>query len=325
MEYSITNLAVDNVGENIYVKAFAQGVEMEQRELRPLVSVLMASYNHEKFVEAAVRSAMAQDGVAFELIVVDDGSTDSSPEILEKLSRELHFQYVHRPNKGLVPTMNELLSMAKGKYFCSMASDDMMPSGRLKSQSEYLESHPDKPVCFGQIIVMDGNGNRDDAPDPRYLRSVPELSFEEFFLGKKEVHGCTEMIKLDVFREMGGYDKEFPFEDFPQWLKFLHKYGSLPVLPTVCCYYRVHGKNMSSDTTLMYGTFLKALTRYSDHPLYPKALKIWKSHWFSMLAYTNKKEALRRLPQLASFSLDFFKRFPKLFVPKFILDHRFYV
>ena len=319
MEYSITNMFAERVDENVYVKAFVQGVETEQRELPPLVSVLMASYNHEKYVEAAVRSVMAQKGVAFELIVIDDGSTDSSPEILERLRDELHFTYVHRPNKGVVATMNELISMARGKYFCSFASDDMMPAGRLQKQSEYLESHPADPVCFGQIVLMDADGHHGETPDPRYTRSIPRVTFEEFFMGKKEVHGCTEMIRLDVFREMGGYDSEFPFEDFPLWLKFLHKYGSLPVLPVKCCYYRQHGNNMSLDNTLMYGTFLKVIARYSDHPRYKDAVNIWKSHWFSMLAYRDKMDALRKLPQLWSFSLPFLKRFPKLFIPRFLL------
>ena len=85
MEYSVTNMFAEKMTESVYVKAFVQGVETEQRELPPVVSVLMASYNHEKYVEAAVRSVLSQQGVAFELIVIDDGSTDRSPEILEKL------------------------------------------------------------------------------------------------------------------------------------------------------------------------------------------------------------------------------------------------
>ena len=167
MEYSITNMFAEKMTENVYVKAFAQGEETEQRELPPLVSVLLASYNHEKYVEAAVRSVMAQKGVAFELIVIDDGSSDSSPQILERLQKEFRFQYVHRENKGLVPTMNELLSMAKGKYFCSLASDDMMPPDRLRIQSGYMEANRSKPVSFGQVIRMDSEGNLDSAPDPR--------------------------------------------------------------------------------------------------------------------------------------------------------------
>ena len=319
MEYSITNMFAEKIDENVYVKAFVQGSETEQRELPPLVSVLMASYNHEKYVEAAVRSVMAQKGVAFELIVIDDGSTDSSPEILERLQAELKFSYIHRPNRGLVATMNELVSMARGKYFCSFASDDIMPQGRLEKQSAYLELHPEESLCFGQIVLMDKDGNHGEEFDPRYTRSIPRVTFDEFFLGEKEVHGCSEMIRLDFFREYGGYDTEFPFEDFPLWLKFFKICGFISVLPVNCCYYRQHGNNMSLDNTLMYGTFLKVLERYSDHKRYKEAVNIWKSHWFSMLAYRDKIDAIRKLPQLWSFSRPFLKRFPKLFIPRFLL------
>ncbi|HOG68354.1 MAG TPA: glycosyltransferase, partial [Fibrobacteraceae bacterium] len=63
----------------------------------PLVSVLLASYNHEAYVEAAIRSILSQQGVSFELIVIDDGSTDQSPLILESLSKKLGFQFITRP------------------------------------------------------------------------------------------------------------------------------------------------------------------------------------------------------------------------------------
>ena len=147
MEYSITNMFAEKMTEDVYVKAFAEGVETEQREHMPLVSVLLASYNHEKYVEAAVRSVMEQKGVDFELVVIDDGSTDHSPDILEKLQGELGFRYIHRENKGFVPTMNELLSLARGKYFCSFASDDIMPPDRLKKQSDFMERHPRSVAC----------------------------------------------------------------------------------------------------------------------------------------------------------------------------------
>lgn len=288
---------------------------------KPLVSVLLASYNHEAYIEASLRSIMAQKGVPFELIVIDDGSSDKSPKILEALAEEFKFTYKHRPNKGVIATLSELINLASGKYFCTFASDDIMPMGRLQAQASYLENHQECIACFGQIVKMDKEGNKDIMPDPRYLSSIPKVTFEEFFLGKKEIHGCTEMIHLEKFKEIGGYDSEFPFEDFPLWLSMLNKYGELPVLPTVCCYYREHGKNMSLDSTLMYGTFLKVIERYKEHPLYPKALNIWKSHWFSVLAYSNPKEALRKLPELYSFSFPFFKRFFKIFIPKAFLKH----
>ena len=93
-------------------------------KMAPKVSVIFASYNHEEFVEKSVRSVMAQKGVDFELIVVDDGSKDRSPEILKRLSDEFGFTYVHRPNKGVMETLKEALSLATGRYVCSFSSDD---------------------------------------------------------------------------------------------------------------------------------------------------------------------------------------------------------
>ena len=109
-------------------------------KMAPKVSVILASYNHEKFVEKSVRSVMEQKGVDFELIVVDDGSRDRSPEILKRLADEFGFTYVHRPNKGVMETIKEALSLATGRYVCSFSSDDIMPPDRLKKQSDFLDA-----------------------------------------------------------------------------------------------------------------------------------------------------------------------------------------
>ena len=326
MEYSVTNMFAEKMTESVYVKAFVQGVETEQRELPPVVSVLMASYNHEKYVEAAVRSVLSQQGVAFELIVIDDGSTDRSPEVLEKLSAELRFSYIHRENKGVVATMNELLAMARGKFFCSFASDDIMPPDRLKIQSDFLVNHPQHKACFGQIHTMDENGVVDPQPDSRYVKSIPTVSFEEFFLGKKEIHGCTEMIDVAEFRRLGGYNEACFQEDFPMILKLLYEYGSLPVISCNCCHYRIHGNNLSSlknkeTINRIYEGMLKAIDQYKNHALYSRACQTFKTAWFSALAYNNKGEALKRFPQLANFSSGFIKRIPKLFIPRVFLRH----
>ena len=326
MEYSVTNMFAEKMTENVYVKAFAQGEEMEQRELPPLVSVLLASYNHEKYVEAAVRSVMAQKGVAFDLIVIDDGSKDKSPEILERLSAELRFRYVHRENRGVVATLNELVSLARGKYFCSFASDDVMPPDRLKIQSDYLVNHPQHKVCFGQIHLMDEQGNVSAEPDPRYLKSIPEITFEEFFLGIKDIHGCSEMIDMAEFRRLGGYNEACFQEDFPMILKLLHEYGRAPVITCNCCYYRIHGNNLSSlnnkdSINKIYEGMIRAIDCYKDHVLYRKARAAFKANWFSALAYNNKVEALKKIPQLASLSVGFIRRIPKLFIPRIFLKH----
>ncbi|WP_405342895.1 glycosyltransferase family 2 protein [Fibrobacter sp.] len=320
MEYSVTNMFAEKMTENVYVKAFAQGEETEQREFPPVVSVLLASYNHEKYVEAAVRSVMEQKGVPFELIVLDDGSKDSSPEILEKLSAEFKFRYIHRENKGVIATLNEMLELARGKYFCTFSSDDIMPPDRLKKQSDYMLSHPNAVACFGQVKPMSEAGVVEDHVDAVYMQAVPEIHFEEIFLGEKALHGCAEMFVTEKVRQLGGYDTRFFFEDFPLYLRVLYEFGPQPVsADIVCCYYREHGDNMHSNHSRMYTEFLRIIGLYKEHRLYQKALKNWKAKWFSALAYAQKGEALKRLPQLASLSPVFLKRLPKLFIPRIFL------
>lgn len=285
---------------------------------KPLVSVLLSSYNHEKYVEASVRSIMGQRGVSFELLAIDDGSTDATPEILSRLSRELRFEYRHRRNKGLVPTLNELLSMASGKYFCTFASDDVMAPGRLFSQSEFLESHPDVAACAGQIRNMRPDGTLDPLPDARFLRTG-EASFADILLGRAELHGATEMIVREKFSSVGNYDEKFRFEDFPAWLALAERYGNIPVLKTLCCHYRVLETSMHRDLDFIYSQILAVVEKYRSHPLYPQAVSLWKTRWFSSLAYDRKGEALRKLPKLATFSKTFLLHFPKLFIPKIFL------
>lgn len=290
-------------------------------EEAPLVSVLLASYNHEAYVEASIRSIMSQQGVSFELIVIDDGSQDQSPTILKSLSEALGFTFIVRPNKGLVPTMNELVSHARGKYLCSFASDDLMPAGRLLLQSSFMGEHPKVPACFGQVMQMDEKGNLEAYLDQRFLKSMPSASFEELFLGKKGLHGCTEMIRREMLLNIGGYDERFNFEDYPLWLKLSHEYGSLPVLKEIFCYYRVHGKNMHLDHQKMYTAFLEIIKLYRDHPLYEKARRHWKSNWFSSLAGSDKKQAFKKFFKLASPSWVFWRRVPKLFIPRKFLKY----
>lgn len=296
---------------------------MEHCEVKPLVSVLLASYNHEKYVEAAVRSVMAQKGVSFELIVIDDGSKDHSHEILTRLQKELGFNYIHRPNKGVVATLNEMLAMAKGRYFCTFSSDDVMPQDRLLRQSSFLENNQNSVACFGQIKCMSMDGIVTECFDPRYLLSVPSVSFEELLLGKKSLHGCSEMLVTDVVKKIGGYDSTFFFEDFPLFLKILHLYGPQPVLSDVaCCFYREdHGSNLHANHNRMYSEILKIIDCYRDTSLYRQAVSIWKTKWFSALAYNQKWNAIRLFPKLANMSFYFMKRLPKLFIPSNFLKY----
>jgi alpha-1,3-rhamnosyltransferase len=209
-----------------------------------------------------------------------------------------------------------MLELARGKFFCTFSSDDIMPPDRLKKQSDYLLSHPNAVACFGQVKPMSEDGVVSEQVNPAYMKAVPEIRFEEFLLGLKPLHGCAEMFVTDAVRRLGGYDTRFFFEDYPLYLKVLYECGPQPVLPdVVCCHYREHGDNMHANHNRMYTEILRIVELYKDHKLYSQAVRNWKANWFSSLAYSQKGEALKRLPQLASFSTAFLKRLPKLFIP----------
>ena len=290
--------------------------------MTPKVSVILPSYNHEPYVESAVRSVMEQTGVDFELIVIDDGSKDRSPEILKRLSEELGFMFIHRPNKGVVATLNEALSLARGLYVCSFSSDDIMPPDRLKNQSDFLDAHPEAVACFGQVMPLFDDGKLGEM-DVRYLRSVPQVTFKESFLGQKALHGCAEMFVREKILAIGGYDNRYYFEDYPLYLKILDHYGPQPVSKDfVCCYYREHGDNLHVNHDRIYGEILRLLAEnYSSHPLYKKAVRSWKSNWFSAVAAQSKLKALRLIPRVISLSPRFWFRLPKLFIPRKLLKY----
>ena len=290
--------------------------------MNPRVSVILPSYNHEPYVEAAVRSVMEQTGVDFELIVIDDGSKDRSPEILKRLSEELGFTFIHRPNKGVVATLNEALSLARGLYVCSFSSDDIMPPDRLKNQSDFLDAHPEAVACFGQVMPLFDDGKLGEM-DVRYLRSVPQVTFKESFLGQKALHGCAEMFVREKILAIGGYDNRYYFEDYPLYLKILDHYGPQPVSKDfVCCYYREHGDNLHVNHDRIYGEILRLLAEnYSSHPLYKKAVRAWKSNWFSAVAAQSKLKAICLIPKVISLSPRFWFRIPKLFIPRKMLKY----
>lgn len=290
--------------------------------MTPKVSVILPSYNHEPYVESAVRSVMEQTGVDFELIVIDDGSKDRSPEILKRLSEELGFTFIHRPNKGVVATLNEALSLARGLYVCSFSSDDIMPPDRLKNQSDFFDAHPEAAACFGQVMPLFDDGKLGEM-DVRYLRSVPQVTFKESFLGQKALHGCAEMFVREKILAIGGYDNRYYFEDYPLYLKILDHYGPQPVSKDfVCCYYREHGDNLHVNHDRIYGEILRLLAEnYSSHPLYKKAVRAWKSNWFSAVAAQSKLKALHLIPRVISLSPRFWFRLPKLFIPRKLLKY----
>src|SRR5262249_44460136 len=126
---------------------------------QPSVSVMMPVYNAERYVGKAIESVLNQTLSDFELVIVNDGSTDGSLEILQEYAaRDPRIRLTSRPNVGLVGSRNELLDAARSNLVACMDADDISRSDRLERQVEYLRAHPDCVLVGSRVIIIDPDG-----------------------------------------------------------------------------------------------------------------------------------------------------------------------
>ena len=127
----------------------------------PLVSIIVASYNHERYVLKMLESVLADDYANKELIIVNDGSKDNSHEVITQWISEhkdaLPITYKFRENKGVCRTLNELIDLSQGKYLLPLPSDDILIPGTITGRVKFLQEHPKKMLLITDSLVIDEN------------------------------------------------------------------------------------------------------------------------------------------------------------------------
>src|SRR3990170_1745107 len=122
----------------------------------PLVSIVVPAYNHEAYVVECLESVLAQDYPNIEFIVINDGSTDSTGQRIEEFLKKNgeRFRYVSKPNEGLIKTLNLGITLASGKYFCEIASDDILIPDSVRKRVSYMEENQSLDVAFADAYIM---------------------------------------------------------------------------------------------------------------------------------------------------------------------------
>jgi len=124
---------------------------------KPAVSVILASYNHARFVERALKSVLNQTIKDFEIIIVDDGSTDGTPEIIEKIN-DSRIRLIKLKENRAVHPRNLALGFAQGKYIAFQNSDDEWLETKLEKQLEIFEKNKSLSACFTSVKIINENG-----------------------------------------------------------------------------------------------------------------------------------------------------------------------
>jgi glycosyltransferase involved in cell wall biosynthesis len=223
----------------------------DQPGSQPLVSVIVPSFNHARYVRACLESVVKDPYPAKELLVIDDGSTDGSPDIIgdwvtQNASTSTAVTFRHRANRGQTATLNELVGVASGKYVAYLASDDLLVPGGLEARVAYLEASPDKGAVFGDCEVIDADGNLLMTSGLRDLHGVRkrrlQTSISAEIVGNWGVPGPVLMYRPEAMRAIGGYDERHLIEDWYVYLGFVAR-GWLGFIDVVVARYRLHGAN----------------------------------------------------------------------------------
>jgi glycosyltransferase involved in cell wall biosynthesis len=208
----------------------------------PLVTVLMPVYNAEKYLPEAIESVLAQTYKDFVLLAVDDGSTDSTAEILNAYSaRDARLTILSLPHAGIIEALNAGLAAAQTKYVARMDGDDICKPERLEVQIGYLESHPECALVGCSYVNMDADG------DPLCVTTNPLTHEEidaELLCGRSHVVIHPSVIfRTDAVRRIGGYRLQYG-EDIDLFLR-LAETARLNNVPDVLMYYRQHLQSTS--------------------------------------------------------------------------------
>lgn len=185
-----------------------------------LVSVIIPTHNRAAIVIKAIESVLNQSHKNLELIVVDDGSTDQTPDRMKEIT-DVRFRYCHRPHAGVAAARNYGVCKAKGEWLCFLDSDDVWHKNKLEEQILFHQNNPE--LVFSQTDdIWFRNGVRVNKKKKHMVR--------EGGIFKESLKLClvccsSVTIKKDIFWLVGGFDEKLPTcEDYDLWLKLLMKY-----------------------------------------------------------------------------------------------------
>lgn len=251
----------------------------------PKVSIIVPCYNHSRFIEECIGSVLAQDYSAKELIVIDDGSQDSSPEILKGLALEHGFRLILKTNEGVCRTLNRGIEIATGEFITFIASDDVMPPQRISQQVQSLIDHPEVSVVAGAVHVIDEESS---FLAVKTTRCDGLVSFEQL-LKKNMIYAPTAMFRREVFQKHGYYPETHLFEDYYMWLKITKAGGRILNTDKVWAYYRINRSNLERRFRWYFDGFKQTLEEYRPDPRVEASLRR------SLLAYCAKMTFLKGL------------------------------
>lgn len=204
----------------------------------PLVSIVLPTFNGERYIEQTIRSCLAQTLTNWELIIIDDASTDSTASIIERFVRtDQRIRSIrHAENRKLPIALNTGFAHAKGQYLTWISDDNLFHRDTLSILVDYLENHGSTAVVYSDYVIIDENGK---TLDVRPARGCEELLF-------KNVVGACFLYRKIVHQKLAGYREDlFLVEDYDFWLRASQEFRLDPLNKSLY-FFRRHSESLTS-------------------------------------------------------------------------------
>lgn len=235
-----------------------------QIKSKPLVSILMLTYNRAHYIEEAIAGVVNQTYQNWELIIIDDGSTDNTASVVQKF-QEPRIRYIkHTENAGLHARRHESLTYIKGKYIAVLDSDDYWTSAdKLEKQVEFLESEPECVVVGTFATLIDSTGEK--IGQSKFATADRQIR-NHILLRNQFVHSAV-MFRTEAVEKTGGYQPILA-EDMELILQ-LGKHGTLANIPQYFTAHRVHKKSANDHGKNMLNAVRSIIYKHRNN--YPYA------------------------------------------------------
>lgn len=242
----------------------------------PLVSIITPTYNHSKYIDECIKSVQTQTHKNWEMIIIDDGSTDETLKLAQSSAKsDSRIKVVTQENVGifrLAETYNKALSISNGQYITILEGDDIWESEKLKLQIEVFFKNPEIVLCYGQTTSVSSNKQETYSlsPNPKsneskYFNNDPIGSILNILLFRNCIPALTIMVKKESLEKIGGFKQSYnlPLVDLPT-LYELALIGKFYFIPKTLGSWRIYANQVTKTfpNKITEGFFQLALNFY---------------------------------------------------------------
>ncbi|MHB8124394.1 MAG: glycosyltransferase [Desulfitobacteriaceae bacterium] len=211
----------------------------------PKVSVVIPTYNHSRYIRESVGSALGQTYPNLEVLVVDDGSTDKTKDVLVNNAYIPQINYIYKTNGGTSSALNAGIARATGEYISWLSADDVFRPEKIARQVAKMESEPGLGFSYSSFAVIDASGKIQYEIHSPYYGNKKEMVIrlsEGCF-----INGSTVIMRKAALEKVGGFDESLPqAHDYDLWLRLIRAFP-FGFQDEILLNYRWHGENMSQQ------------------------------------------------------------------------------